>query len=94
MAGIAFNDRKLGAEVRSLTLKKIKAILEGEYDDFARAVILKLASTVLPRINEHSGEGGDAIKVTIEIAGEVAKKNKLYETPSDASGDSTGQPSV
>lgn len=96
MAGVALTDRKLGAEVRSLTLKKIKVVLDDEYQDkeFQKAVILKLASTVLPRINEHSGEDGDAIKVAIEVAKEVAVKNELYGAAHDTSGDSPGQASV
>jgi hypothetical protein len=61
MAGIGLGDRRLGAEVRRLTLKKIQTILQDDYEDkeLQKQVILKLASTVLPRINEHSGGEGD-----------------------------------
>lgn len=89
MAGISIIDRKLGAEVRRLTLKKIKAILESGKDlEFQKAVILKLASTVLPRINEHSGEGGEAMKVIVEVASEISNKHALTH---DTTGDSEGQ---
>jgi len=70
-------DRKLAAEVRTLTLKKIKAILEMpevkmKADDYElyKAVLIKLAGTVLPRLNEHTGEDGGAILIngnTIEV---------------------------
>ena len=87
--GVIAPDRKLGAEVRRLTLKRIKAILEGEENDFQRAVILKLASTVLPRINEHSGEDGSPI--VIQIAKDISDK---YEASSEPDTSSNGQASV
>ena len=70
MAGIVNNDRKLGAEVRRMTLNKIKDILGDEehkkYDEkFQREVLLKLATNALPRLNEHTGESGDPINVSI-----------------------------
>lgn len=68
-----------------MTLKKIEAILLGDDEEFKKAVILKLASSILPRINEHSGEGGGAIQVV--IAPELATK---YEIAPGTSGNSTG----
>lgn len=63
MAGIALTDRKLGAEVRRLGLKKLKVILEDDNHEkytkeFQEAVFLRLAANLLPRINEHSGVDG------------------------------------
>lgn len=95
--GVIAPDRKLGAEVRRLTLKKIKAILESNDDpDFQKAVILKLASTVLPRINEHSGEGGGAITITFDDSfkkkydstgkGESESKGVVSEEPGESAG--------
>ena len=78
MAGIIHNDRELGARVRRLTLRKIEAVLKGDDEEFKKAVILKLSSSILPRLNEVTGEGGEPMKITIEVAGEVAKKNNLY----------------
>lgn len=66
MAGVAVNDRLLGARVRRLTLKKIEAILLGDDEEFKKAVILKLASSILPRINEVTGKDGkDLIPIPI-----------------------------
>lgn len=66
--GKSFNDRKLAAEVRNLTLGKIKDILEMpivkmKNDDYElyKALIIKLAGTVLPRLNEHSGPDGEPL---------------------------------
>lgn len=89
MAGIPSNDRELGARVRRLTLKKIEAILLGDDEAFKKQVILKLSSSILPRINEHSGEGGEAMKVIVEVAGEIAQKNALTRNPETSS---EGQP--
>lgn len=64
--GKKLNDRKLAAQVRTLTLKKIKEILENSIDDIDlyKAVLLKLAGTVLPRLQEHTGEDGAGIVFT------------------------------
>lgn len=68
--GKGFNDRKLAAEVRTLTLKKIKALFEmprvdmnthdGELHD---EILVKLAGSVLPRLNEVTGEDGAPVEV-------------------------------
>ena len=70
--GKSLNDRRLAAEVRTLTLKKIKQILEMpevkmKADDYEiyKAVLIKLSGTVLPRLTEHTGEDGNDIIVKI-----------------------------
>lgn len=66
MAGIIHNDRELGARVRRMSLRKVEKILSDDYEDkdYQKAVLLKLVPTLLPRLNEHSGEGGEAISIT------------------------------
>jgi len=66
--GKTLNDRKLASEVRTLSLQKIKALLEMpevkmKTDDYElyKAVLIKLAGTVLPRLNEHSGPDGEPL---------------------------------
>lgn len=85
--GKSLNDRKLAAKVRNLSLKKIAELLEMptvkmNADDYAlyKAVLIKLAGTVLPRLNEHTGEDGE--KLVITISKEVAEKNDPDSTPS------------
>lgn len=93
MAAPNYTDRQLAADVRRLSLKKIKRLLEKEEENtldsneqrLYEAVLLKLASTVLPRINEHTGEDGGAI--LIKVAKEISDQ---YETPQDTSGSSEG----
>lgn len=79
MAGIIHNDRELGAEVRRMSLKKVRKILSDDFEDkeYQKAVLIKLVPTLLPRLNEHSGENGEAIKVTIEVAESIATKNEI-----------------
>jgi len=58
--GKSLNDRQLAAQVRSLALSEIKQILEQEgMTDMKQAVILKLAPSLLPRLNEHTGNDGE-----------------------------------
>lgn len=95
MAAPKYTDRVLAQEVRTLTLKEIKKVLvEEEMSEFKKALLIRLAGSVLPRLNEVTGEGGEAIK--IEIAGEIADKNQLYgyATPSHTITGSEGSASV
>ena len=48
--GKSFNDRELAAEVRTLTLEEIKKSLQGDDIEFKKAVILRLAGSILPRL--------------------------------------------
>jgi hypothetical protein len=63
--GKTFNDRELAANVRTLGLKEIEKILKRtEMDEFKKAVILRIAPSLLPRLNEHTGEDGGPVKIT------------------------------
>lgn len=70
--GKSFNDRVLAGEVRTLTLKEIKKYLTSTREEdelFKKQIILKLSGTILPRLNELTGENGGAIKLEgVEIA--------------------------
>jgi len=68
-----FDTRKLINEVRHLTLKEIKAILldidhKKTEKAFRQALLLKLASNVLPRVNEIAGEGGEPLQMVVKRA--------------------------
>lgn len=76
------NDREMASSVRRLTLKKIFALLLYEKDDmdawekdlFSK-ILVKLAGSVLPRIQEITGEDGE--QLTIHISKEIAEKNAI-----------------
>lgn len=83
--GQSLNDRRLAAEVRSLSLKKLKAILEGEDNDYQRQILMKLAPSLLPRLNEHTGEDGEKLFPQPLLAGKsnvLPDNNSNNETPS------------
>ena len=85
--GKTLNDRKLAATVRTLTLNKIKKHLElGEEDgnkELYKAILIKLSGSVLPRLNEMTGEDGE--KLTITISREIAEKNNIKPNDSSSS---------
>lgn len=60
--GKTLNDRILAANVRTMALDLIKKYLDGDDEEYRKQLLLRLAGTVLPRINEHSGEGGEPIE--------------------------------
>lgn len=93
MAAPIANDRKLGAEVRRMGLKKLALILSDDYEDkeYQKAVMLKLVPTLLPRITEHSGEGGEPIKIFITNYGDTNSPQLHSETISDTILASDGQ---
>lgn len=86
MAGPIKPDMELQREVRRLGLREIRSVLlEEGLGDFKKAVILKLASTVLPRINEHMGEDGGAIIISVSKQG--ADKYNLDGITQESSND-------
>lgn len=77
--GKSLNDRKLAAEVRTLTLKKISKLLSTDRSemsdwekDLYKQVFIKLSGTILPRLNEHTGEDGE--KLFSDMSYERAKQ--------------------
>jgi len=61
--GKSFNDRELAGRVRTLTLEEIEKALKGNDMEFKKAVILRLAGNILPRLNHISGEDGGPIQI-------------------------------
>jgi len=64
--GKNFQDRELAARVRTLGLQEIEKVLkQKDLNEFKKAVILRLAGSILPRLNEHSGVDGEPLTVNI-----------------------------
>ena len=66
--GKSMQDRELATKVRTKALNDIYAVLDGDEDvetwsDLKKQVVLKLAGTVLPRLNELSGKDGGPIEI-------------------------------
>lgn len=77
--GKSFNDRELAAKVRTLCLDLSKEALSGKGlgkdKEFRKALLLKFAGTLLPRLNELSGIGGGAISLAVLFEA-VKEKNE------------------
>lgn len=98
--GKSVNDRLLAAEVRKMTLNKIKTLFLMPRVDMSAseaslhdALLIKLAGSVLPRLNEVTGEDGSPLVVQMSQA--IADKNGIELTtgepqPLDATNTSAG----
>lgn len=90
--GKSFQDRELAAKVRTLALNQLLEVLNGnrfeEDKEFHKAVLLKLAGTVLPRLNEHTGADGQDL--VLMISGETAERYGRTGTTPNSKTSSTG----
>ena len=73
--GKSMQDRELAARVRNLTLLEIEKALNGRNKKFKEAVILRLAGSILPRLNEHSGPDGKPIPILNVLDNEADNSN-------------------
>jgi hypothetical protein len=83
MAGVTKNNTILAANVRSISLKAIQDALEDlspENKEFRRALLIKLAGSVLPRLNEHTGSDGEPIKVNVINYGTTPIQSEVIST--------------
>lgn len=65
--GKTLNDRKLSASVRTKALEDILVVLTNNepppgWSPYKLQMLMSLSKTVLPRLNEHTGEDGGAIE--------------------------------
>ena len=66
--GKTFNDREQSARVRGLVLDAIEKVYKGTDANLSQRqweLTLRMATTVLPRLNEHTGEDGGPIQVIV-----------------------------
>lgn len=74
--GKSLQDRELAVRVRTLALNEIEKALKNKKNKrLYEAVLIKLAGSVLPRLQEHSGADGEPL--VIQISREIAEKNGL-----------------
>lgn len=67
--GKSLQDRELAARVRKLGLEEMEAVLKGTDAEYKKQLVLRLAGTLLPRLNEHTGEDGGPIAISgVEIS--------------------------
>lgn len=68
--GKSIQDREIAAKVRTKGLNCLNAILSGnkeveKWSEYKKNIVSRMAASLLPRLNEHSGEGGEPIKLAI-----------------------------
>jgi hypothetical protein len=91
--GKTLNDRKLAAEVRSLALSEIKAILkQAGMSRLKTQILLKLAPSILPRLNEHTGKDGDDLFPTPILNGMNVPDNDSNQENSPTEETDSGNP--
>jgi len=66
--GKSFQDRELASKVRTQALNDLYLILTNDkktekWSDLKRQVLLKMSTSILPRLNEHSGPDGKPIPI-------------------------------
>lgn len=76
MAGKNYNDRILASEVRTLALEKVMIALKKGKGRFFEQILVRLAGTLLPRLNELTGENGGPL--VIELPKIIIQKNGLH----------------
>ena len=63
--GKSMQDRELAAKVRDLTLNECYRQLQKKKGRLYEALLIRLAGTALPRLNEHMGKDGKELPVPI-----------------------------
>ena len=95
-------DREKSKKLRNLAIDEMIAFLEMpkvkmKQDDYElyKAILIKLAGSVLPRLNEHTGEDGEPLQVIIPQA--VANRFEIKKDDtitSKAGGNDTEQEKI
>lgn len=75
MAGKNYNDRILASEVRTLALDKVKSLLKKGKGKLYEQVLIRLSGSLLPRLNELTGENGGPL--IIELPKAITDKNGI-----------------
>ena len=82
--GKTFNDREKSAKVRNKVLDAILMVYEGKENELSQKqweLTLRIGTTVLPRLNEHTGEGGEKLFPEPLLAGKT--KNNVCSNNSN-----------
>lgn len=70
-------DRELAAKVRELTLKECYKHLSKGKGKLYEALLIRLAGTALPRLNEHTGADGEELFPQPIYAGKSTKRKTV-----------------
>lgn len=87
--GKSFQDRERSAKVRNLVLDAIEKVYKGKGDGLSERqweLTLRMATTVLPRLNEHSGPDGEPIPLLNYVRNNNGNPKDLRVEKKDTSG--------
>lgn len=71
--GKSFQDRQRAAKLRNEVIDSLFLVMTDDpkvegWSDYKKRIVEKLAGTVLPRLNEHSGADGEPLVITFDNA--------------------------
>ena len=75
MAGVSLNNRKLATSVRTKLLKEVEKILDSGTPEEKKEILFRMCGTLLPRLNEHTGEDGEKLFPAPLLAGKSNGNN-------------------
>ena len=86
--GKSFQDREKAAKVRMTVLDCIEKVLNEEkevenWSAYKKDLIRRMATSILPRINEHSGPDGEQLFPAPLLAGESNNKTDVKNSHSN-----------
>lgn len=73
--GKSYQDRQLASKVRTRALNDLFTVLSDDkksmakvakWSDYKKRVLEKLSSSILPRLNEHTGPGGGVLQLAFD----------------------------
>lgn len=73
MAAPSLSNRRLSEKVRFKLLTECYRILDGKDEVAKKELLMKMCTTLLPRLNEHTGEDGEKL-FPAPILGGITKK--------------------
>ena len=88
MAGVSLNDKKLAANVRTTALTLIKKYLDDDSEaneKYKKDLLLRMSGSLMPRLNEHSGDEGGPI--IVQLSQVIGVKNGItHSSGTDSQG--------
>ena len=82
--GVQFNDRVLAGNLRTKIMEEIFLVVNEDvkvtkWSAFKKQMLLVLARTILPRLNEVTGQDGGPL--IVQLPGVITKKNGIDAKP-------------
>lgn len=88
IGGKSFQDREKSAKLRAEVIDSLFLVIADDprveqWSEYKKRIVEKLAGTVLPRLNEHSGAEGTPLQIV--ISKETAERYAITPNPENSS---------